>query len=181
MEQHHDPFFEVRCMPYNMRRKADLPDVIGDTIIAEHVRAGATLGYGLGPLKRLLFWGPPGCGKGFAAELIASELEMYLVTLNLDEPLDPLLIRALLPALNPRVTIGSPVIVLVKGLDTALADNSGAAQRVSNTVLNWMESGAGGNIAIITATNWKDVARLRPRTHIDASIYFDKPQVRETP
>ena len=55
-----------------------------DEIIMEHNRADTLRSFGLQPAGKLLFCGPPGCGKTLAAEVIASALSMPLVVVRLD-------------------------------------------------------------------------------------------------
>src|SRR5690606_38215776 len=48
-------------------------------IIREHYRADLLRAHGLHPASKLLFVGPPGCGKTLAAEVIAGALSLPLV------------------------------------------------------------------------------------------------------
>ena len=55
-----------------------------DEILMEHNRADVLRSYGMKPAQRLLFCGPPGCGKTLAAEVIAHSLSLPLVLVRLD-------------------------------------------------------------------------------------------------
>ena len=57
---------------------------IVDELLAEHHRAEVLKSHGLRPADRLLFCGPPGCGKTLTAEVIASELGLPLVVVRID-------------------------------------------------------------------------------------------------
>ena len=47
-----------------------------DEILMEHNRADVLRSFGMHPAQKLLFCGPPGCGKTLAAEVIAHSLSM---------------------------------------------------------------------------------------------------------
>ena len=53
-------------------------------IIREHQRADVLRAHGLQPAQKLLFVGPPGCGKTLAAEVIAAMLSLPFVVVRLD-------------------------------------------------------------------------------------------------
>ena len=53
-------------------------------IIREHRRADVLRAHGLQPAHKLLFVGPPGCGKTLAAEVIAGTLSLPFVVVRLD-------------------------------------------------------------------------------------------------
>ena len=55
-----------------------------DCFIAEQKKNDLLLSYGLKAKARLLFCGPPGCGKTLAAEAIARELYLPLVLVRFD-------------------------------------------------------------------------------------------------
>ena len=63
-----------------------------DEVLMEHRRGDdLLLANGLQPAQRLLFCGPPGCGKTLAAEVGASALELPLVVVRLDSVISSLL------------------------------------------------------------------------------------------
>ncbi len=53
-------------------------------VIREHQRSDVLRSYGLQPATKLLFFGPPGCGKTVAAEVLANALNLPLVLVRLD-------------------------------------------------------------------------------------------------
>jgi len=55
-----------------------------DEILLEHNRGDILKLHGLKPADRLLFYGPPGCGKTITAEAFAFELELPLAILRID-------------------------------------------------------------------------------------------------
>ncbi len=68
----------VTFLPDNIRREQFFfrPDTQNalDRVVLEHRSSQKLAQGGLNPKRRLLFWGPPGCGKTAAARLLASEL-----------------------------------------------------------------------------------------------------------
>ncbi|WP_437556071.1 AAA family ATPase [Acidithiobacillus sulfuriphilus] len=55
-----------------------------DDILEQHHRADVLRSYGLPPADKLLFCGPPGCGKPLTAEVVAAELSLPLAFIRLD-------------------------------------------------------------------------------------------------
>ena len=59
--------------------------------VEEFKRSDQLIQYGITPANSLLLYGPPGCGKSSAAKLIASKLQLPLVTAQLDSLVSSLL------------------------------------------------------------------------------------------
>ena len=57
---------------------------IVEDVLEQHNRGDVLRSYGMRPSDRLLFCGPPGCGKTLTAEVIATELDRPLVLIRLD-------------------------------------------------------------------------------------------------
>ncbi|MBE0437841.1 MAG: AAA family ATPase, partial [Methylomicrobium sp.] len=55
-----------------------------DEILEEHHRVEILKSHGLFPSDRLLFCGPPGCGKTLSAEIVAAELSLPLAIVRID-------------------------------------------------------------------------------------------------
>ena len=68
-------------------------------ILREHNREEVLAAHGLRPSDRLLFCGPPGCGKTLTAEVIASELGRPLAIVRTDSVVSSFLGET---AANPR-------------------------------------------------------------------------------
>ena len=63
---------------------SDITQSALDEILMEHNRADVLRSYGMQPAQKLLFCGPPGCGKTLAAEVVAHSLSMPLILVRLD-------------------------------------------------------------------------------------------------
>lgn len=55
-----------------------------EEILEENRRADVLRSYGMKPAGKVIFFGPPGCGKTLAAEVIAFELDKPLAIVRLD-------------------------------------------------------------------------------------------------
>ncbi|KAL9180138.1 hypothetical protein ACHAXT_008108 [Thalassiosira profunda] len=127
----------------------------------------------------VLFHGPPGCGKTFAAMCLASSLGLHCVKVRASEVFNQWLggSEATLRSIFSRARAASPCILFFDELDS-LATNreggdsdatSGVQSRILTTLLNEMDgiTNAGGKqgILVVAATNRLDAidaALLRP-------------------
>ena len=62
-----------------------------EELLEEHRRADVLRSFGMKPSGKALFYGPPGCGKTLAAEVIAFELDQPLAIVRLDALVSSLL------------------------------------------------------------------------------------------
>ncbi len=62
---------------------SDARELLG-RVVEENRRSQLIRSYGLRPIRKVLFWGPPGCGKTIAAEAIAKELYLPLAVVRFD-------------------------------------------------------------------------------------------------
>lgn len=129
-----------------------------DDILEQHHRADVLRGYGLRPADKILFCGPPGCGKTLAAEVIATELSFPLALIRLDSVVSSYLGET---AANLRKVFdfidSSPMVALFDEFDALgkeRADSSehGELKRVVNAVLQMLDAYQGKSL-IIAATN----------------------------
>ena len=150
-------------------------------ILLEHNREDLLKAHGLRPSDRLLFCGPPGCGKTLTAEVIASELGRPIAVVRIDSVVSSYLgetsanIRKLFDFAN-----ASPVVLLFDEFDALGKDREdtlehGELRRVVNSILQILDDYCGPSV-IIASTNhegmldtavWRrfhEVLYLRPPT-----------------
>ncbi|MEQ1909372.1 MAG: ATP-binding protein [Vicinamibacterales bacterium] len=149
-------------------------------IIREHQRADVLRSHGLQPARKLLFVGPPGCGKTLAAEVIASALSMPLVLVRLDSLVSSFLGET---ASNLRRVFDfvskTPVVALFDEVDALTKDRGDSAdhgelKRAVNAVLQMMDSYRGSSILVAT-TNYESILDRAVWRRFDEVLRFDKP------
>ncbi|MCB1157900.1 MAG: AAA family ATPase [Leptospiraceae bacterium] len=131
---------------------------IMEEILLEHNRGEILKLHGLKPVDKILFYGPPGCGKTISAEVIAFELELPLAIIRIDSIVSSYLgetsanLRKVFDFINK-----TNMVVLFDEFDALgreRADNSehGEIKRVVNALLQMLDSYRGNSI-LIAATN----------------------------
>jgi len=127
-------------------------------VLREHNREEALAAHGLRPSDRLLFCGPPGCGKTLTAEVIASELGRPLAIVRTDSVVSSFLGET---AANLRkvfdFSAAHSMVVLLDEFDALGkerddASEHGELRRVVNAVLQMLDAYRGRSL-IIAATN----------------------------
>ena len=127
-------------------------------ILREHNREEVLRAHGLRPSDRVLFCGPPGCGKTLTAEVIASELGRPLAIVRTDSVVSSFLGET---AANLRKVFdfvaASPMVALFDefdalGKEREDASEHGELRRVVNAVLQMLDAYEGRSL-IIAATN----------------------------
>jgi SpoVK/Ycf46/Vps4 family AAA+-type ATPase len=151
-------------------------------IITEHNRADTLRSYGLQPAGKLLFCGPPGCGKTLAAEVIASALSMPLIVVRLDSVISSFLGET---ASNLRKVFDYistyPCVALFDEFDALAKDRGDSAdhgelKRSVNAVLQMMDGYKGHSILIAT-TNYETLLDKAVWRRFDEAIQFDLPTI----
>ncbi|MYE23755.1 MAG: ATP-binding protein [Gammaproteobacteria bacterium] len=129
-----------------------------EQVLHEFNREDVLRAHGLRPCDRLLFCGPPGCGKTLAAEVIAQELGRPLAIVRTDSVVSSFLGET---AANLRKVFdfiaASPMVVLFDEFDALGkerddATEHGELRRVVNAVLQMIDDYTGRSL-IIAATN----------------------------
>lgn len=137
---------------------SDKNQLIIDGVIEEHHRADLLRSYGMRPTDKILFYGPPGCGKTMMAEVLACELGWNLAVIRIDSAVSSYLGET---AANLRKIFdfieSNKVIALFDefdaiGKERTDASEHGELKRVVNAVLQMLDSYTGKSI-IIAATN----------------------------
>lgn len=155
-----------------------------DEIIQEHNRADVLLSHGLQPARKLIFFGPPGCGKSLAAEVIASSLSLPLVLVRLDSLISSFLGET---ASNLRKVFDYfaqyPVVALFDEFDALTKDRGDSAdhgelKRSVNAVLQMMDGYRGPSILIAT-TNYESLLDKAVWRRFDEAVKFEMPGVEE--
>lgn len=155
-----------------------------DEILMEHNRADTLRSYGLQPAQKLLFCGPPGCGKTLAAEVIANALSLPLVLVRLDSVISSFLGET---AANLRKVfdyIGEqPVVALFDEFDALTKDRGDSAdhgelKRSVNAVLQMMDGYRGESILVAT-TNYETLLDKAVWRRFDEVVRFELPNLEQ--
>lgn len=153
-----------------------------DQILLEHNRQDALGTYGLEPARKLLFFGPPGCGKTLAAEVIATELGLPLAIVRLDAVISSYLGET---AANLRKVFdflaGQPVVALFDEFDALAKERSdggehGELRRVVNAVLQMIDEYRGKSL-LVAATNHEGLLDSAIWRRFDETVKFACPDV----
>ncbi|MYH20379.1 MAG: ATP-binding protein [Gemmatimonadetes bacterium] len=135
---------------------------------------------GLWPSNKLLFCGPPGCGKTVTAEVIASELGLPLVYIRFDSVVSSLLGET---ASNLRKVFEyiheDTWVVLFDEFDAIGRSRDdvtehGEIKRVVNSFLQMLDSSHGRSL-IIAATNFEQALDPAIWRRFDEIIRFERP------
>jgi len=153
-------------------------------ILLEHNRADVLRSYGLQPAQKLLFCGPPGCGKTLAAEIIAHGLSLPLVLVRLDSVISSFLGET---ASNLRKVFDfvakNPVVALFDEFDALTKDRGdvadhGELKRSVNAVLQMLDSYRGESIMIAT-TNYESLLDHAVWRRFDEVVRFEMPNLEQ--
>lgn len=155
-----------------------------DEILMEHNRADTLRSYGMQPAQKLLFCGPPGCGKTLAAEVIANALSMPLVLVRLDSVISSFLGET---AANLRKVFDyiaqQPVVALFDEFDALTKDRGDSAdhgelKRSVNAVLQMMD-GYRGESLIVATTNYETLLDKAVWRRFDEVVRFEMPNLEQ--
>lgn len=157
-----------------------------EDVLEEHRRADILRTYGLQPSSKVLFFGPPGCGKTMAAEVIAYELVLPLAIVRIDTLVSSYLGET---AANLRKVFDfieqNAVVALFDEFDALgkeRADNNehGELRRVVNAVLQMMDSYRGKSL-LIAATNHEQILDSAVWRRFDDTLEFPLPSAELLP
>ncbi len=157
-----------------------------EDVLEEHRRADILRTYGLQPSSKVLFFGPPGCGKTMAAEVIAYELDLPLAIVRIDTLVSSYLGET---AANLRKVFDfieqNAVVALFDEFDALgkeRADNSehGELRRVVNAVLQMMDAYRGKSL-LIAATNHEQILDSAVWRRFDDTLEFPLPSAELLP
>ncbi len=152
-----------------------------DDILEQHRRGDVLRSHGLRPSDRVLFCGPPGCGKTLTAEVLATELERPLALIRLDSVVSSYLGET---AANLRKVFdfveAIPFVALFDEFDALgkeRADESehGELKRVVNAVLQMLDAYQGKSL-IVAATNHEGMLDSAVWRRFEEVVFFAPPE-----
>lgn len=158
-----------------------------EELLEEHRRADLLLSYGMRPSAKVIFFGPPGCGKTLAAEVIAFELDLPLAVIRLDALVSSYLGETAANLRNVFDFIADHAMVALFdefdaiGKERSDSADHGELHRVVNAVLQMMDAYQGKSL-ILAATNHEHMLDAAIWRRFDETINFplpDKSQVQE--
>lgn len=151
-----------------------------EEILQEQHRSELLRVHGLYSVDRLLFCGPPGCGKSLTAEVIASDLSLPLAVVRIDSVISSFLGET---ASNLRQVFdfisAVPMVVLFDEFDALgkerddTADH-GELKRVVNSFLQLLDAYEGKSL-LIAATNHDQILDSAVWRRFDEVLVFDLP------
>lgn len=140
--------------------------------------------HGLKPKTKLLFCGPPGCGKSLCAEVISSEVQVPLLYIRFDALISSYLgeTAANLRKVFDYAKTGRWVVVFdefdVIGKSRTDMTEHGELKRVVNTFLQLLDSFEGESL-IIAATNHEKLLDKALWRRFDEVLLFARPNYSE--
>lgn len=137
---------------------SDKNQIIIDGVIEEHQRGELLRGYEMRPIDKILFYGPPGCGKTMMAEVLAYELGFHLALIRIDSAVSSYLgetaanLRKIFDFIESHQVIALFDEFDAIGKERGDSSEHGELKRVVNAVLQMLDSYTGKSI-IVAATN----------------------------
>lgn len=155
-----------------------------EEILQELHKSEILKSYGLYPVDRLLFCGPPGCGKTLTAEVVASELGLPLAIVRIDSVVSSYLGET---ASNLRQVFdfisSVPMVALFDEFDALGKERSDVAEhgelkRVVNAFLQMLDDFEGKSL-LIAATNHDQMLDSAVWRRFDEVLVFDLPNIEQ--
>ncbi len=152
-----------------------------EDIILEFEQKEILQTYKLNPKTKVLFCGPPGCGKTVTAESIANELQLPLLYTRFDSVISSYLGET---ATNLRKVFdfakdGEWVLFFDEfdsiGKSRSIESEHGELKRVVNSFLQLLDNFP-RNTMVIAATNYETIIDKALWRRFDEIIYFDMPK-----
>lgn len=130
-----------------------------ERVVSEHTNRVKLAKYGLRPKTKLLFWGPPGCGKTLCAHWLASQLNLPLGTVRLSTLITSFLGETASHIQRVFETAqATPMVLLIDEADAIAKDRDdrndvGELKRVVNSLLQAMDAFQSTESILIAASN----------------------------
>jgi SpoVK/Ycf46/Vps4 family AAA+-type ATPase len=149
-------------------------------VISENRSRARLERFGVSPRRRLLFHGAPGCGKTFAAAVLAGEMGLPLMTVRFDALFSRFLgatavqLRAIFAEMPRR-----PGVYLFDEFDSVAkargdSQDVGEMNRVVTAFLQLVDADMSGSI-LVAATNHVELLDRAVFRRFDVIVPFDKP------
>lgn len=155
-----------------------------EDVLEQHNRGDVLRSYGMRPSDRLLFCGPPGCGKTVTAEVIATELDRPLALIRLDSVVSSYLgetaanLRKVFNFIESISTVALFDEFDALGKERADASEHGELKRVVNAVLQMLDAYQGKSL-IIAATNHEGILDSAIWRRFEEVVVFPPPSEKE--
>ncbi|MBW4500748.1 MAG: ATP-binding protein [Scytonema hyalinum WJT4-NPBG1] len=158
-----------------------------EKIALENRKKDILYAHGLKPSSKLLFCGPPGCGKTLTAKVLSSVLGLPLVYVNLPSVISSYLGETAvnLKKIFDYIETGEWVILFDEFDAIAKDRNSfnehGEIKRLVNSLIQLIDNSNNQSI-FIAATNYESLLDAAIWRRFDEVLFFDKPdlQLRKT-
>lgn len=156
-----------------------------DRVLSENRSRARLERFGVQPRRRLLFHGPPGCGKTLAAAVLAGEMGLPLMTVRFDALFSRFLgatavqLRAIFAEMPRR-----PGVYLFDEFDSVAkargdAQDVGEMNRVVTAFLQLVDADMSASI-LVAATNHVELLDRAVFRRFDVIVPFDKPRREHT-
>ena len=151
-----------------------------ERVLQEQGRRDVLASYGLKPAQKLLFCGPPGCGKTLAAEVLAAELGLPIVLVRFDAVVSSLLGET---AANLRKVFDfletGRYVALFDEFDAIAKDREDASEhgelrRVVNAFLQMID-GYRGDSLLLAASNHEGLLDKALWRRFDEVLFYRLP------
>ena len=154
-------------------------------VLDEHRARLRLARHGIAPKSKLLFWGPPGCGKTLAAHFIAHELGLPVGLLRLSTVISSYLGDTASHLQRVFDFANKTAMVLLLDEADAVGKNRddrndvGELKRVVNSLLQALDSFTGDRSVMIAATNHQYLLDPALWRRFDDVIHFPPPSVKD--
>ncbi len=163
---------------------SDVNASLMNELLQEHHRVELLSSYGLYPADKLLFCGPPGCGKTLTAEVLANEIGLPLAVVRIDSVISSFLGETASHLRQVFDFVSSvPMVVLFDEFDAIAKERSdeaehGELKRVVNAFLQMLDAYEGKSI-LVAATNHDRILDSAVWRRFDEVLVFELPNLEQ--